>query len=260
MSTPPHLPRSWQTVPVLLLVALALAGPPDVLHDDSVARALSGDCPGAEPGLRKRTDAWPEDLGARVVLDACRYAGTEPGAARTDLASLYQVGAPYDPGVLLKSRDATPADTERLRKEAQLAVETLIRAMVAKKAYEEAQTALAELEPRVGATTGGPSGPTTAARLLLEHSQNGTKAIWPLVTKALAAWPEDADVLEEVARVVFDDAAHAPKEVLDAVFARGRSTAKLNGLLGLLRADRPADCLARADTFHLPAAARLARR
>jgi len=236
---------------LLLALASALAAPPDVLHDDSIARAISGDCPGAEPGLRRRVDALPDDLGARLALDACRYSGTERDIARTDLLSLYRVSAPYDPGVLLKSRESKAADVAYLRREAQMAFETLLRAMVDKKAFEDAQLALASLEPMVGE-----SGPTAASRLLLEHAQNGVKAIWPLATASLARFPDDADVIEEVARVVFDDGAHAPKEVLDAIFTRGRTSAKLNALLGLLRADRAADCLTRADTFRVAEADR----
>lgn len=231
----------------LLLLAAALAAPIDVLRDDSVARAISGDCPGAEPGLIRRTEAIPDDLGARLALDACRYGGTQRGMARTDLASLYNVSAPYDPGVLLKRRDSTAGDVARLRREAQLALSALVRAMVTAKAFEEAQEALFELEPQVGE-----SGTTAALRLLIERSQNGAAPTWRLASTVFAAYPDDPDVIEELARLTFDDAAHAAPEMLDAIFARGRSTAKFNALLGMLRNKDGAACLARAGRFSVP--------
>ncbi|GDX80431.1 hypothetical protein LBMAG42_22420 [Deltaproteobacteria bacterium] len=231
----------------LLLLQLALAAPVDVLRDESVARAISGDCPGAEPGLIRRTEAIPDDLGARLVLDACRYGGTQRGMARSDLASLYNVSAPYDPGVLLKRRDSTAADVARLRREAQLALGTLVRAMVAAKEFEEAQEALAQLEPQVGE-----SGATAALRLLIERSQNGAAPTWSLAAQTFGAYPDDPDVVEELARLTFDDAGHAAPEMLDAIFARGRSTAKFNALLGMLRNKDGAGCLARAARFSVP--------
>lgn len=236
---------------VLLLLTVAWSAPLDVIRDESVARALSGDCAGAEPGLLRRTEALPDDLGARLALDACRYGGTERGTARSDLASLYRIGATYDPGVLLKRRDSTPADVARLAREAQLALAALVRAMVAAKAYPEAQEALSEVEPQVGV-----SGPTAAARILVERSQSGATSTWALASRTFSTWPDDADVLEELARLVFDDALSAPDSLLDAIFARGRSTAKFNALLGLLRAKQPAKCLERSGRFTVPDAER----
>jgi hypothetical protein len=175
-------------------------------------------------------------------------AGTQLETARSDLHSLYQVGAPFQPGMLLKRRDATSEGRERLVYEAKLAAGFLVRSLADRKLYPEAQEALAELEHRVGE-----GGPLAAARVAVERGQNGTASTWPLAAAAVRAYPEDPDVLEQVALVIFDDGAAAPDEVVDAVVVRGRQSAKLNALLGLARAGRAADCLRRVDGVYVTA-------
>jgi hypothetical protein len=225
---------------VLLLALHALAAAPDPLFDDSVIRAVAGDCPAAESGLRRRVDAHADDLGARLALDLCRYVGTERATARDDLRSLFVVGAPYAPGLLVKRRGDHGADAARLLSEARFAGAALVRAMVAQRSYGEAQEALAELDGLLGTC-----GPLAAARLLLESAQNGTSGTWPAASRTLERFPEDLDVLEEVGRMAFLDAAAAPAPLVDAVMARGRTSARLNVLLGLLKAGRARECLDR---------------
>lgn len=231
----------------------AFAAAPDALFDDSVILAISGECPRAEPGLDRRVDAHAEDLGARLALDLCRYTGTQRTTAREDLASLYVVGAPYDPTLLVKRRGDHEADAARLMKEARLAGAGLVRAMVAAKSYEEAQEALARLDVLLGSC-----GPLAAARLLLESSQNGATGVWPAASRALDRFPEDPEVLEEIGRLAFLDAPHAPPALVDAVMARGRTTARLNVLLGLLKAGRAAECVERQARSSVASADRAA--
>lgn len=223
---------------VFTLLSAADAAPVDALSDNSVAYALGGDCPGAESGLRRRVDASPDDIPARLALAACRFGGTEAGTARADLQSLYLVGAPFDPGTLSKRRNADPAALTRLREQGQSALGLLVATMAGKRSFSEAREALDILEPMVGE-----SGPTAAARIGLERTQNGPKLAWPLASAALARFPEDANVLEEAGRLTFDDATHAPGALVDAVLVRGRPTAKMNSLLGFVRAGKTAECL-----------------
>lgn len=232
---------------MLPLLGWALAGEIDILQDDSVTRAVLGQCPRVESRLADRVDASPDDLAARLALDGCRIGGAAVATARADLQSLYQVGAPFDPGTLLRRRDSTADDRVRLQREAQQAAGFVVRSFVDQKLYPEAQLALYEMEKRVGA-----SAPLAAARIAVERAQNGPSSAWPVATAAIVAYPEDADVLEQAARVVFDDGARAPAEVVDAVIVRGRPSAKLNVLLGLARGGRGADCLARADSVRVP--------
>ena len=228
----------WQTPPVLFLISVCIAAPLDALSDNSVAYALGGDCPGAESGLLRRVDASPDDIPARLALAACRFGGTEVGTARVDLQSLYLVGAPFDPGALAKRRNADPAALVRLREQGQSALELLVVTMAGKRCFSEAREALDILEPMVGE-----SGATAAARIGLERTQNGPRLAWPLASAAMARFPEDASVLEAAGRLIFDDAANAPAGLVDAVLVRGRPTAKMNALLGFLRAGKAAECL-----------------
>ncbi|MBM4365456.1 MAG: hypothetical protein FJ102_04525 [Deltaproteobacteria bacterium] len=232
---------------MLALLATAMAATFDIVTDDSVTRAALGNCPSAEPRLLDRVDRDPDDLAARVALDGCRVGGAALETALADLASLYQVGAPFDPGLLLKRRDTQPGDREKLLKEAQVAGGFLVRALVEKKRWSDAQVALYEMDKRVGA-----SAPLAAAKVVVERGQNGAAAAWTPATTALYTYPEDADVLEQVALVVFDDGARAPADVIDAVLVRGRPSAKLNVLIGLARAGRGKDCLARVDSVRVP--------
>ena len=146
-------PRLCDTPAVLLFVLHALAAAPDALFDDSVILAISGECPTAEAGLRRRVDAQAADLGARLALDLCRYTGTQRTTAREDLTSLYVVGAPYDPAILVKRRGDHAADAARLLKEARLAGAAVVRVMVAARSYEEAQEALARFDVLLGSCT-----------------------------------------------------------------------------------------------------------
>ncbi|MSQ02319.1 MAG: hypothetical protein EXR71_10590 [Myxococcales bacterium] len=223
---------------MVLLLSLCLAAPVDALSDNSVAYALGGDCPGAESGLRRRVEASPDDIPARLALAFCRFGGTEAGTARADLQSLYLVGAPFDPGTLAKRRNADPAALARLREQGQAALGLLVSTMAARRSFSEAREALDILEPMVGE-----SAPTVAARIGLERTQNGPKLAWPLVSAAVARFPEDANVLEEAGRLTFDDAPNAPSALVDAVLIRGRPTAKLNALLGFLRSGNAVACL-----------------
>lgn len=244
-------PRLCDTPAVLLFVLHALAAAPDALFDDSVILAISGECPVAEAGLRRRVDAQAADLGARLALDLCRYTGTQRTTAREDLASLYVVGAPYDPAILVKRRGDHAADAARLLKEARLVGAAVVRAMVAAKSFEEAQEALPRFDVLLGSC-----GPLAAARLLIESAQNGATGAWPAASRTLDRFPEDADVLEEIGRMAFLDAPHAPPAVVDAVMARGRTTARLNVLLGLLKAGQAAECVDRQARGSVAAADR----
>lgn len=232
-----------------LLVTGALAGGLDPVFDDSVVRAVGGECPAAEAGLQRRVDANADDLGARLALDLCRYTGTQRSTARTDLASLYLVGAPFDPNLLVKRRGDYTEAVARIHLEARLAGAGVVRAMVAAKSYEEAQEALSRFDLLLGSC-----GPLAAAGLLLESTQNGPTGVWPAASRALERFPEDLEVLEEIGRLAFADAAHAPSALIDAVMVRGRSSARLNVLLGLLKAGRGADCLERQARASVPKA------
>ena len=232
---------------MLPLLGWALAGEIDILDDDSVTRAVIGQCHHVESRLADRVDRDPDDLAARLALDGCRLGGAAVESARADLASLYQVGAPFDPGMLLRRRDSTTADRARLLREAQLAAGFVVRSFVELRRYAEAQEALYEMDKRVGA-----SAPLAAATISVERAQNGPAAAWPVVSAAIMAYPEDPDVLEQAARVIFDDGARAPTAVVDAVVVRGRPSAKLNALIGLARGGRGADCLARVDSVRVP--------
>ncbi len=235
------------TPAVLLLSLLALSAPLDPLFDDSVIRAVAGECPAVEPSLRRRVDAQAEDLGARLALDLCRYTGTEREGARDDLASLYVVGAPYDPNLLVKRRGDYRADAERLLTEARYAGAGLVRAMVAAKSLEEAQEALSRLDGLLGKC-----GQLAAATLLVESVQNGATGAWPAAAVALDRHPEDLEVLEEIGRMAFLDAPHAPAPLIDAVMARGRTSARMNVLLGLLKSDRAGQCVERLARASVP--------
>ncbi len=228
---------------LILLATFAFAAPPDPATDDSVRRALAGDCPGAEPGLLRRVEATADDVPARLALDACRYAGTERGGARVDLEDLFRVGAPFDPSLLTRRRGTDPAAAARLQKEAELAALLVVQAMVAIQAYEEAQAALPELAQSVG-----DCGPLAAAAVLVDRGYNGPAAAWKAAERGVAAFLEDPEVLEVAGRLVFEDATQAPPALVDAVLIRGRPSARLNVLLGLLRANKAQECVARAAT------------
>ena len=224
------------------LFAVALAAEFDVLADDSVGLAAAGRCADVEVRLERRVDRNPDDLGARLALDACRIGGNERTTGERDLASLFHVGAPFEPALVAKGRVLDAAQRARLQGEAQLAATMVVRALSKLKAFGAAQAAWADLEPRVGTC-----GILDAARIGLEHAQNGVAQGWKAAAVAMQRHPDSPDVWDEVALLTFEDATPATGAVLDALLLRGRPTAKLNVFYGLARGGRGAECLLLID-------------
>lgn len=229
------------TLAMFLMVASVLAAPVDLVADDAVRIAASGRCAEVESRLERRAERNPDDLAARLALDACRISGTERTTGERDLASLFHVGAPFEPAMLAKEKLAA-ADAARLREDAQLGAAMVIRAFIKLKAYSSAQRAWVELEPQVGSC-----GAMDAAKVAIEHSQNGTATGWRTAKEAFERYPDSLDVLDEVGLLVFADAAPASAALLDAVLVRGKPTAKLNVFYGLARTGRGAECLTRLE-------------
>lgn len=226
------------TVVMVLWVALSWAAGIDLVADDAVRLAAGGRCVEVERRLEVRTERNPDDLAARLALDACRISGTQRASGERDLAGLFQVGAPFEPGGLAKGRLLAPEEVAILRDDAQLGATMVIRAFIKLKAYSSAQRAWAELEPQVGRC-----GAMDAAKVALEHAQNGTAMGWRTAVEAMQRHPDSLDVLDEVGLLAFADATLAVGPVLDAVVVRGRPTAKLNLFYGLARGGRGAECL-----------------
>lgn len=226
------------TVAMVLFVAVALAAGVDVVTDDAVRLASAGRCVEVESRLERRTERNPDDLAARLALDACRISGTLRASGERDLAGLFQVGAPFEPQGLAKGKLLAPEEVALLREDAQLAATMVIRAFIKLKAYSSAQRAWAELDPLIGRC-----GAMDAAKVALEHAQNGTAMGWSTAVEAMERHPDSLDVLDEVGLLAFADATRLTGSVLDAVVVRGRPTAKLNLFYGLARSGRGAECL-----------------
>lgn len=233
---------------MLWAVATIFAAEVDLLTDDAVAQAAAGRCAVVERRLQSRVDRNPDDLAARLALNACRIGGTERATGERDLASLYQVGGPFDPARLVPSVALDPKQRGRLVSDAQLAASFVVRAWVAANALPQAQQAFSQLEARVGL---GPS--LAAAQIGLERSQNGAAVGWRFAIDATERFPESLEVLDEVGVLAFDDLRPAPAALIDAVLVRGRPTAKLNVLYGFARAGRGAECLLKSEQLGVDA-------
>ena len=191
----------------------------------------------AETAYEKLLAAEPWNAAWRACYAVALLEGGKKAKARKELDALFEA----EDWITINPTGSVSGITTKGREKAvaralEQALARLVRSLSEDQQWNDAHTALRKAEARFGRTPA-----LLTEELRMTRLEKGLAEAWKVAPNVLRSWPYDAGVQFEVSRLVFEDAGHAPADVVDLLVTNGSPESVHNTVAGMSNAKAP-DC------------------